>query len=74
MDLDLVKAPLELLIAGGTIANFLLAHRAKRHGLEMKTALLELQLNLKREMNGRYVTLDRFDDLQDRVKELEHED
>ena len=39
----------------------------------IKTVMLELQLNLRREFNGRYVTLDRFEDLKKDVEDLEDE-
>lgn len=34
-------------------------------------ALAELQLNLRREYNGTYVRLDRFEDLKEHVRDLE---
>ena len=33
--------------------------------------IAELQLNMRREYNGRYITLERFNDLKDRVDQLE---
>ncbi len=35
--------------------------------------LAELKLNMMKEFNGRYITINRFEDLKDRVKSLEQE-
>ena len=44
------------------------------HTLAIGKIVAELQLNLRKEMNGRYIVLDRFNDLKERVGHLEDND
>lgn len=66
--LVMLQLILSCLIGTGTIFNYFGQRRQHALQVELKATLLELQLNLRREFNGRYVTLDRFNDLKSRVE------
>lgn len=66
-----IQAIGSIIIAAGTIINYYLSRRNHTVQLEMKATLLELQLNMRREFNGTYISITRFEDLKERVKRLE---
>lgn len=72
MALQEVLTPIVLIITiTSVVFNIFNAYSNKNIGLK----IAELQLNLKREMNGRYVTLQTGEDLRERIRRLEaHED
>lgn len=72
MNLDALRGLAEIAVMLGTGWNIYQGLRHRNLMLEVDNKIAEVQLNLRRDMNGRYVPIERFNDLKERVVELEH--